>query len=89
MMRGANDFSEQSRLYRFVTAWGVGVRWLSIILSCAFIPVMVFGLIVFPESRVVAAVALPILTVVAWWNLRALRLEKRERDTAAANPQPD
>jgi hypothetical protein len=85
-MRSANDLSEKSRLYRFVVAWGIGVRWLSIILSCAFIPIMVFGLIAFPKARVTAAVALPILVYIAWRNLRALRLEKRERDAAA---QPD
>ena len=89
MMRVAIDLSEKGRLYRFIVAWGIGVRWASIVLSCTFIPIMIFGFIVSPDARIVALIALPVLILIAWWNLRALRVEKRARDgSETTNGQP-
>ena len=72
-MPGASPEPTQSRALRYIHAWGRGVVWFRLIGCCLFVPIMLFGAVAFPESRLVSIPAVPLLAYLAWRDVRTLR----------------
>jgi len=76
-------------LSKFVRRWSRLVIGVRLVLTAIFIPVMIFGTVVFPEARLVALLALVVLSIFLFRDIRARRgyaagISSREMDGAGA-----
>jgi hypothetical protein len=62
----------EARGHQFIRTWGLGVQWISVLITVAFIPVMAYWAIVAPHSRWVTIPAIAICVYFARLRLRDL-----------------
>lgn len=65
-----------STLGKIVDRWVTFAIWVRLVLALAFIPIMAFGIVVFPEARLIATIALVALSAIAAHAIRSLKVER-------------